>query len=82
MTVIDLLSNNAGAHLDFADYDGNSPVEYHDELPFYARTMVKRLQGKMSVKSLKCQCARRIKYGRLPYQTYLSSSLVNFVYKH
>ena len=82
IAVIDLLSNNAGAHLDFANYEGNSPMEYHDELSLNTRKMVKRLQGKMGVRSLKCHCARRIKYGRLPYETYLSSSLVNFVYKH
>lgn len=82
MAIIDFLCNNAGAHIDFADDHGNSPVQYHTNITHHTHTNIRRLQQKMGVRPLKCRCARLVKYGRLPYQKYLPSSLVNFVYKH
>jgi len=79
--VIDFLCNNAGAHIDFADNQGDSPVELCDTMPHH-HTRKQQLRQKMNVTSLKCRCARLVKYSRLPYHKYLSSSLVNFVYKH
>jgi hypothetical protein len=81
-TIIDFLCDNAGAHIDFADNEGDSPLELRDTIPLHIYTRHHRLRQKMGVTPLKCRCARLIKYGRLPYHQYLSSSLVNFVYKH
>jgi hypothetical protein len=80
--IIDFLCNNAGAHIDFADHNGNSPIEYHDTIQPYMHPKIQRLRHKMGVTRLKCRCAHLVKYGKLSYQGYLSSSLVNFVHKH
>jgi hypothetical protein len=82
MAIIDFLCNNAGAHKDFANNQGNSPIQDHDIMPHHKRVKIQQWRQKLGVTPLKCHCARLAKYGRLPYQKYLSSSLVNFVYKH
>jgi Fem-1 family protein b len=82
MAIIDFLCNNAGAHIDFADNHGNSPIQDNDIMPHHKREKIQRWRQKLGVRSLKCHCARLAKYGRLPYQNCLSSSLVNFVYRH
>jgi hypothetical protein len=68
--------------MDFADINGNTPMEYSGPISPLRAPRVKRLQQKMGVTSLKCRCARLAKYGKLPYNEYLSSSLVKFIQKH
>jgi len=82
MAIIDFLCNNAGAHKDFANNQGNSPIQDHDIMPHHNRVKIQQWRQKLGVTPLKCHCARLAKYGRLSYQKYLSPSLVNFVYKH
>jgi Fem-1 family protein b len=82
MAIIDFLCNTTDVHIDFADNNGNSPVEYSDPIVNFNHARIKRLQQKIGVTSLKCHCARLAKYRRLPYKECLSSSLVNFIHKH
>jgi hypothetical protein len=82
MAVIDFLCNTTDVHMDFADSNGNSPIEYSDSTYNHNSSRIKRLQKQMGVTSLKCRCARLAKYGRLPYKECLSSTLVKFIQKH
>jgi Fem-1 family protein b len=82
LAIIDFLCNTTDVHMDFADINGNTPIEYSGSTSIHRIPRVKRLQQKMNVTSLKCRCAHLAKYGKLPYKECLSSSLVKFIQKH
>ncbi|CAF4175783.1 unnamed protein product, partial [Rotaria sordida] len=78
LKTIDLLCN-AGAHLDYVNKDGQTPLQL---VPSFRIKIIERLKKKMDVICLKCCCARLIRQQQFSYQNILSNSLIAFVRKH
>jgi len=76
--IIDIFYN-AGAHLDYVNKKGQTPLE---SVSSYRFKIIERLKKKMNVSRLKCLCARVIRQQQFSIETILSTSLVNFVHKH
>lgn len=82
LMIIDFLCDIADAHIDFADDNGNSPIDLPYIPVFHTLIKIQHLRAKTGVLSLKCCCARLVKYKRSDYAKHLPSSLITFVDKH
>ncbi|CAF3562034.1 unnamed protein product [Rotaria sp. Silwood1] len=78
LQIIDLLCN-AGAHLDYVNKQGQTPLQLVSSSRI---KIIERLKKKMDVIRLKCCCARLIRQQQFSYENIFSTSLVNFVRKH
>ena len=79
LKILELLFD-AGAHLDYANQQRQTPLQL---VPAYRYKIVEQLKKRMHVAQLKCLCAQMIRRKEIIYQNgLLSSSLVNFLQKH
>ena len=76
--MIDLLYN-AGAHLDYINSKGQTPLQLVPLLPI---KIIEHLKKKMDVIRLKCCCARLIRQQKLSYENIFSTALICFIRKH
>ncbi len=76
--MIDLLCD-AGAHLDYVNKKGQTPLESIYPLKI---STIQCLKKRIDVIRLKCLCARIIRHQQFSIENILSKSLVNFVQKH
>ena len=78
LSIMDLLFDSGGAHLDCVNEQGQTPLELSSNI-----RMKVHLRGKLGVGQLKCLCARLIRQRQLPFgNDQLASSLVHFIEKH
>ncbi|CAF2575341.1 unnamed protein product [Rotaria sp. Silwood2] len=78
LQIIDILCN-AGAHLDYVNIQGQTPLQSVVSFRF---KIIERLKKKIDVIRLKCCCARLIRQYKFSYENMFSTSLVDFVRKH
>ncbi len=76
--MINLLCN-AGAHLDYVNKKGQTPLESISSLKIGT---IQCLKKRIDVIRLKCLCARVIRHQQFSIENILSTSLVNFVQNH
>ena len=78
LSIIDLLCETGGAHLDCVNEQGQTPLELTTNIQ-----MKVHLRRKLGVGQLKCLCARLIRQRKLPLENgQLASSLTHFIEKH
>ncbi|CAF1281156.1 unnamed protein product [Rotaria sordida] len=76
--IMDILCN-FGAHLDYVNNKGQTPIE---SIPSFQNEIIQHFKEKMGVRQLKCICAHLIQKECFLYRKFLSTSLINFVQKH
>ncbi len=74
-SILSLLCD-AGAHLDYANDLGKTPID------LATTTNVRQLMKSKIKMSLKCLCAQFIRKKNVPFREEISTSLVSFVEKH
>lgn len=76
--IIDLLCDNAGAHLDCVNDKGQTPLEAASDI-----NVERYFREKIGIRPLKCLCARLIQKSNIRFQNYkFPLILVNFIQKH